>query len=294
MSKLYKRFFALVCAAALLTGCSGLTVLADGSEAANFSEAEPMVLTCTDVPLYIDNIYLGSGIMMDSVIYVPLLSFTEFMLQDVCDVVWHQESGTATLVSDALIITVTTDDEYMMANDRYLYLADGAYNINGTIVVPIDTLAKIFHLRIEMDAAEWTLYIDNGEFEILSPGAEFYDEDDLYWLSHVIYSESGNQPMAGMIGVGNVVLNRAGDGTGIFRDTIEGVIFQSGQFDVVRSGSIYLTPSEGAVIAAKLCLEGYNTVGESKWFVNPQIGATSWFENHTTFEVSIADHAFYR
>lgn len=293
MSKLYKRIFALVCAAVLLAGCFGLPALAAEGGSGSLNETAPLVLSCTEVPLYIDNIFLGSGLMMDSVTYVPLLSFTEYMLQDVCDVHWHQESGTATLVSDALTITLTTDDEYMVANDRYLYLEEGAYNINGTIVVPITALAKIFNLQLVMDDEAWAIHIDDSAREILAYGSEFYNADDLYWLSHVIYSESGNQPMAGMIGVGNVVLNRANDGTGIFRDTIVGVIFQPGQFDVAASGTIYLTPSEDAVIAAKLCLEGYNTVGESKWFLNPRIAQDTWIQRNRIFACSIASHDFY-
>ena len=288
MSKLYKRLLSLIFAAALLTSCLGITVLA-----ADKKEPAPLILHYTDVPLYENGQYLGSGIMMDAVIYVPLLSFTEYMLQDVCDVVWHQESSTATLSSDALTITLTTDDAYMVANDRYLYLAEGAYNINGTIVVPISALARIFHLGLDLDEAAWELQIDNSEFEILAPGSEYYDESDLYWLSHVIYSEAGNQPLEGMIGVGNVVLNRVNDSTGLFRDTIYDVIFQPGQFDVVSAGTLYLTPTDEALIAAKLCLEGYNTVGDSKWFVNPYYGNASWFYHNTTYELNIADHLFF-
>ena len=81
--------------------------------------------------------------------------------------------------------------------------------------------------------------------------------------------------------------------SGAFDRGIQGVIFQQGQFDVVPSGTIYLTPSEDAVTAAKLCLEGYNTVGDAKWFVNPAIGATGWFRTYKTLALTIADHDFY-
>ena len=90
-----------------------------------------------------------------------------------------------------------------------------------------------------------------------------------------------------------MVLNRVNDDSGVFRDTIRGVIFQAGQFDVVASGAIYLSPNEESVVAAKLCLEGYNTVGDSKWFLNPSISSTGWFDTYRTYELSIADHMFY-
>ena len=76
-------------------------------------------------------------------------------------------------------------------------------------------------------------------------------------------------------------------------DSIYGVIFQYGQFDVARTGAIHLTPNELSVVAAKLCLEGYNTVGDSKWFLNPKIGSAAWFNTYKTLTYSIADHDFY-
>ena len=291
-----KKLFALLCAAAILAGCFGLSVLADdGTELSFEAVAEPMVITCTEVPLYsdIDDRYIGSGYIMDSSTYVPLLTFTEYALGESCQVRWDQESETATIITEGLYISVTMGQSYMVANDRYIYLEDGAYNINGTILVPIRELAKVFSLDPQWDGEERSVRIDTEDTEIFASGAEFYDADDLYWLSHVIYSEAGNQPLAGMIGVGNVVLNRAGEDSERFAHTIKGVIFQEGQFDVVPTGAIYMEPNENSVVAAKLCLEGYNTVGESKWFMNPRIGAADWFERNTTLVAVIGDHNFY-
>ena len=49
----------------------------------------------------------------------------------------------------------------------------------------------------------------------------------------------------------------------------------------------------GLWIAACLCLEGYNTVGESLYFVNPDRGDGSWFEASLRLVISIGDHDFY-
>lgn len=290
------KLFAQLCAAAILAGCFGLSVLADdGTDVSFEAAAEPMVITCTEVPLFsdIDDHYIGSGFVVNSITYVPLLTFTEYALGKRCQVRWDQESETATITADDLYISVTMSLSYMVANDRYIYLEDGAYNINGTILVPIRELARIFSLDPKWDDEGWSIRINTEEMEIFASGAEFYNADDLYWLSHVIYSEAGNQPIEGMIGVGNVVLNRAGEDSERFAHTIKGVIFQEGQFDVVPSGAIYLDPNERSVIAAKLCLEGYNTVGDSKWFVNPRISTIDWFERNATLTAVIADHNFY-
>ena len=93
----------------------------------------------------------------------------------------------------------------------------------------------------------------------LASGDTFYNSESLYWLSRIIYAESGNQPLEGKIAVGNVVLNRVAHPQ--FPNTVKGVIFQANQFTPVQNGSINRTPSSESVIAAKLCLDGANTAG---------------------------------
>ena len=294
MSKRYHKLIPLVFAAALLTACFSFSVSAEQPQIKTpLNRTSQKVLSCTLIPLFIDDEYIGSGIVVNSVPFVPLLAFTECMLQDDCDSAWEQETGTATITSDVLSMRLRTDQRYMTANDRYYYLGDRVYNINGTIMVPLRVMAHIFSLELEPDTEAWNIRIDTGNICIPAPGDTFYDEEDLYWLSRVISSEAGNQSMEGMIGVGNVVLNRVRDERGAYGNSVMEVIFQPGQFDVVRTGAIYNDPREIAVIAAKLCLEGYNTVGGSCWFVNPEIGKTTWFDLYRTYEVTIGDHIFY-
>ena len=71
------------------------------------------------------------------------------------------------------------------------------------------------------------------------------------------------------------------------------MIFAPNQFCPVKSGTIWCTPDEDAVIAAKLCLEGVNLAGESIYFVNPVTGSTRWFRENLTFAMSVGDHDFY-
>lgn len=288
MSKLQKRIFALVCAAILLL-CGVTAALADFER----KEDAPQILVCTEIPLFVDSSYLGSGFVIDSVPYVPLLAFTECILESPCEAEWDQATSTVNLRTGVVEMALTTDKTYMVVNGRYLPLETGVYNINGTIMVPLRVLATIFNLHLSLDEEAWCIRIDMGNMCLLESGEEFYPAEDLYWLSRVISAEAGNQPLNGMIGVGNVVINRVNDDSGLFSDSIKGVIFQTGQFDVVSAGTIYEEPRSMAVVAAKLCLEGCNTVGESKWFVNPTCGHTAWFYAHKTFEVSIADHLFY-
>ena len=292
MSKKLKTLFAMICIVAILAGMTGLTALAVDDNDAD-EEEETLVLAYTEIPLYMDGNYLGIGYMVDSITYVPMLAFCEAMLMTDFEASWDQETETASLTAEDVDISMTLSDNYIVANGRYLYLADGAYNVNGTIIAPIRELAKIFNAQVSWDDEEWSILIDTSELEIIESGDDFYDEESLYWLSRVISTEAGAEPMEGMIGVGNVVLNRVSDDTGIFEDTIKDVIFQPGQFAVAESGAIYLEPNESAIIAAKLCLEGYNTVGDSKFFLNPEISSSKWFQKYRTYVTSISYHDFY-
>lgn len=254
----------------------------------------PRQLEYVELPLYIDSEWIGMGYVIDAVPYVPLLSFTEYLLQERCEAAWEQETRTATITAGTLTLRATAGKHYMSANDRFFYFSGGSYNINGTILVPLTVLAKIFSLELSADTAAWRLQIDLGNIRLPDPGEEVYNETDLFWLSRVISAEARTQSLEGMIGVGAVVVNRVGDQSGEFENSITGVIFQEGQFDVVALGTIYEEPVEAAIIAAKLCLEGYSTVGNSLWFVNPQAGNAHWFDIHQTYVTTIADHLFYR
>ena len=52
-------------------------------------------------------------------------------------------------------------------------------------------------------------------------------------------------------------------------------------------------PSEQAVLAAKLCLEGANTVGGALYFINPAACNGGWFNSSLTWVATIGDHVFY-
>jgi len=266
----------------------GMIALADDEQ-----EAEPMVFSYSEIPLYLEDEYLGVGMKSDETTYVPLLAFCELLLGQSLDVTWDQELGLVELRAEGITINQTVGDNYMIANGRYLYLPNGVFNINGTIIAPIREVCKIFGYEVVWNDKYWTILLEDSDKQIIENGDDFYDEEDLYWLSRVISAESGNQPLEGMIGVGNVVLNRAKEENTAFPNTIYDVIYQPGQFAVADTGAVKLVPRECAVVAAKLCLEGYNTVGDSLYFHNPAISTTQWFRNNKTYYATIQDHEFF-
>ena len=136
----------------------------------------------------------------------------------------------------------------------------------------------------------------NDEPEVVEEPVEttepekWYTDDDVYWLSHIIYAEAGGESYEGMVAVGNVVLNRMKSSS--FPNTIYGVIFQKYQFTPASSGSIYRTPSATAVKAAIAALEGENVVGGALYFNS--VKTSSWASRNATFVKRIGNHNFYK
>lgn len=243
----------------------------------------------TLVPILMDGEYAGTALASDNgqvVLSVP----------DVCALLnfscTSERSGsTVTYTVDGVQMTFTCGEQIYTANGRSLYQADGVQALDGDIALPPEAMTKLFGAAIAYDAEHETVTIDSADAAILQDGDSYYAQFDLYWLSHIVYAESNTQPLEGMIGVGNVVLNRVASTR--FPNSIQEVVFQPGQFNPVDMGTIYLEPSEQAVLAAKLALEGVDIVGDSLYFVNPTIGATGWFNQNLTLTIVIADHAFY-
>ena len=138
-----------------------------------------------------------------------------------------------------------------------------------------------------MTARAALLNHQEGAEPYLTCGDEAYDSDALYWLSHIIYCESGNQPLAGKVAVGNVVMNRVADPR--FPNTIYDVLFQKNQFSPVSSGSIRREPNWDSVVAAKLVLDGAKVT--DALFFN---GVRARAPKGRAYVTTIGDHAFYK
>lgn len=197
----------------------------------------------------------------------------------------------ANVVEEALTFTAKSGESYVVANGRYLYLESKVRTINGKVAVPIRVLAEVFNLNVGYDSAvrHVTLTRQKGASAYLQDGESYYDAEILYWLSRIIYSESGNQSLMGRIAVGNVVMNRLE--SPLFPNTIKGVLFQKNQFSPAMSGSIYREPNAGSVVAAKLVMDGAVVV-ENALFFN-RAGMNTFASRNRTYVATIGAHAFY-
>lgn len=102
-------------------------------------------------------------------------------------------------------------------------------------------------------------------------------------LAALIYCEAGNQPYAGKVAVGAVVLNRVESSR--FPNTLEGVVYQRGQFTPARTGKLARVLASGNIPNA--CYEAaYDALNGS----DPVNGAL--FFNSRRGSYKLGDHYF--
>lgn len=200
-------------------------------------------------------------------------------------------AGAANVEEETLNLTAKKGNCYVEANGRVLYVEHGVILVENKVALPIRVLAKIFNMDVSYDAKSQKVSLtrqkEGGAY--LEDGETYYDEEMLHWMSRIIYSESGNQPLRGMIAVGNVVMNRIADPA--FPDNIYDVLFQKNQFSPAMSGSIHRTPSAASVRAAKMVLDGAEAL-EDVLFFNRK-GMNTRAARTRTFVATIGGHSFY-
>lgn len=265
-----KRFLAAACAAALVTLSPALaagapTVTINGIDASSLSMAT----------------------VRNDTTYVSLRSISS-LLDSSAVVTWTD--GTACVSADGLQLSARPGSRSITVNGESVSVPHGVIHTQGRVLLPIRVLAQAFHASVYWNSVTGEVTVTSNEQEDISS----YSEEDLYWLSRIISAESRGEPLEGKIAVGNVVLNRVKSPE--FPDTIYGVIFDGrwgGQFEPVRNGTIYNTPTEESVQAARLCLQGVNVVGESLYFLAPALAQNFWIPQNREFAATIGCHDFY-
>lgn len=226
--------------------------------------------------------------MQNGVTYVSL-SVMARQLAPAAQISW--DGSAASVATDQLSLTAQVGQYYVEANGRYLYVAETVQLTQaGQVIVPLRVVAKAFGAEVGYDADAGVTTVTSGSGAIQS-GGDFYNQDDLFWISRVIQRESGNQPMKGKMAVGNVVLNRVANP--VFPDTVEGVLAQKNQFSTYKSGALAATnPSESSTIAAKLVMDG-GVVEETRGALYFDSGVNSWAARNKQLIATIGGHHFY-
>lgn len=108
-------------------------------------------------------------------------------------------------------------------------------------------------------------------------------------LARLVYGEARGEPYLGQVAVAAVVLNRVKHAS--FPNTISGVIYQAGAFDVVADGQIDLSPDAQALRAAQDALNGWDPTGGCIYYYNPARTKSAWIYSRTVVTV-IGKHYF--
>ena len=183
-----------------------------------------------------------------------------------------------------------------LINQGYLKdKADGIYGLKTERAVIDFQIAK--KIRIDGIAGKQTQSILYAQ--PVSRGASVsrdHNSTDLYWLSRIIHAEAEAEPYKGKVAVGNVVMNRVKSKN--FPNTVKGVIFEYyrdiPQFSPVADGTIYNSPNQDSINAAKDALNGVRPVGTSEYFFNPDKATGRWIVQNKTYVMRIANHVFYK
>lgn len=234
-------------------------------------------------PVQLDGQLLSAAAYVDSgVTYVPLRALLNAL--GGWSVRWDSDtqqaaadSASRTLRADPLADTVVIDGTVLR----------GRVTVErGVTYVPLRAVCEALGC-----AVAWDPYL--GGAAVTTPAAG-YDASELYWLSRIIYAESGAETMTGQLAVGNVVMNRVASPH--FPDTVQAVIFDrknAVQFEPVANGSIYKVPSARSVAAAKRVLDGENVIGSALYFYAPALSQGTWINANRTYQQTIGCHRFY-
>ncbi len=223
----------------------------------------------------------------NGVTYVALAPMAQ-LLDSTVAIGW--DGTTVSVYSANLNLTARVGQLYLVANGRYLYIPEGVRMVNDMVTVPLSTLVEAFGATLTWDGTTGVTRIARGTGGIV-PGDAFYNQNDLFWLSRVIYAESGNQPLEGQMAVGNVVMNRVAHPA--YPNTVEGVLAQKNQFSTYQSGALAnRTPTEQCVIAAKLVLDG-GEVSETDGALYFDSARSSWASRNRQYAATLGGHTFY-
>ncbi len=115
------------------------------------------------------------------------------------------------------------------------------------------------------------------------------NSSNLNLLSRLVYGEARGEPYSGQVAVAAVVLNRVEHSS--FPNTVAGVIYQSGAFDVVSDGQINLTPNSTAIKAAQDAINGWDPSYGAIYYFNPNTATNKWIWSRP-MTVTIGKHRF--
>lgn len=235
-------------------------------------------------------VYRGDVHLHDGTIYVRLREFAESLG---ATVTWDPENFCASVSDDGLNLIAHPGDQYITVNERVLGCADGVYILDGRTYVSLRAAGTAFGYDTSWDNDRFSAVLTR-EREAAQHADEYYDADDLYWLSRIIHAEAQGEIFNGKLAVATVVMNRVKSDA--FPNNVYDVIFDRNggvQFTPAANGTIYSLPDEDSIRAAKLALEGWSIDDNIMFFLNTDTAESFWITDNRQYVASIGNHDFY-
>ena len=213
---------------------------------------------------------------------------------------YDETTGTVSILGRGFTLESSLSSNILHLNERYIYTTEHfVVAPDGRCYFPLSIVQQLFGMKALVSQDGRRIDLDSSEASLPGGGVSYYSDtygaDNVYWLERIINAEAGSQPLEGMVGVANVVLNRVNDHR--YPDNVHDVIFDdrvSVQFPPTVEGTIYREPSEWSCIAARLALEGYNTVQDAIFFIDPVHAVDSSWTAGYIFITKIGVHEFYK
>lgn len=235
----------------------------------------------------------GESELRDSTTCLWFREFMDEMTGGTAAVSWDEETYTAYAEWNGLRVSARVGDEYIIANGRYIMCGAENYIDDGHMMVAVRPMAKAFGACVDWDGGSHSVSVGDVT-EIIEDGSTYYDADELYWLSRIISAEARGESLRGKLAVAAVVYNRVESDD--YPDTVYDVIFDMDngiQFTPAATGSVYETPTEQSVIAAKLAMEGYRYRDDILFFCTNEIASTCWAGRNRPYIETIGGHTFF-
>ncbi len=250
-----------------------------------------------DIKVVVNNVNIEFDVnpyIENNSVFVPVRFISEALSASSID--WEQSNKSAIVKFKDKTVVVTVGSKIARVNGKTVELSAPVQLYNDRVFVPLRFFSEVVGVdSITWDQSSYAVSIVKKGLTVDIGGSALnYSSEDLYWLSRLVQAEAEGEPFLGKVAVANTVINRKNSPD--FPDTIKEVIFDTNfgtQYTPVKNGSIYNTPSQESINAAQKALEGYNVVGDSMYFINPDTAESSWVQNNKAYYTTIENHQFY-
>lgn len=249
-----------------------------------------------NIDIVVDNVRLApdaSPYLENNRTFVPIRFIADALH---LDIVWDSVTSTAIIKKGDSSIELPIGSNTARVNGINHTIDAPIKLYNNRVFVPLRFVSEILECTVTWDQLNYSVNINTGnqQTSVTSVISSSYSEDDLYWLSRIVSSESSGEPYAGKLAVANVIINRKKSND--YPNTIKSVVFDKNfgiQFTPVQNGTIYNTPTKESLQAAKEALTGTNNIGNSLFFVNSSKTTLNWIQTNRIYYKTIGNHDFY-